>query len=228
MANIVVVLVVALAVFLFVRKDGGRKTDQKKYLRALARYLRVEIADGEEEVSRIQFDYKGQTFLYEHLEDAGMHGRISHRAVLKGRTPSDLTLGFSERVRKTLRSSSNETLQDVVDNPWGGTADQVPLPKALQDFEVHTNQAVKAAQLLADEQILGVFLKFKYRDSVGHPRMPLEIIGGEVVLHFAPAGEPSPNVTNIQYNVGSIEDYASQLLPLLEKLRGGGGPGAGA
>ena len=221
MVNIVVVLVVALAVFLFVRKDGEGKTDQKKYLRSLARYLRVEMPAGDdEEISRIQFDYKGQTFLYEHLEDAGLHGRVSHRAVLKGRTPTDLTLGLSERVRKTLRSSSNETLQDVVDNPWGGVFEQVPLPKALQDFVVHTNQYAKAAQLLSDEQVLNIFLKFKYRDSVGHPRMPLEIIGGEVVLHFAPAGEPSPNVTNIQYNVGSIEDYASQLLPLLEKLQG--------
>ena len=217
MGNFIVLLVAGLAIFVFLKKDTSKSSDNKRYLKSMAKFLgQGKTAQSDDPYpQRIDFMYEGNRFIFEHIEESVSGGKTLHRACLKAETPLPLTLNFTERSRQSMRVSL-ESLLDVA-NPYA--AGQIPVPKSLGEFELSTNDRLKTVELLNDEKILKIFESFKNRDAVGHPIMSLEIVEGFVILHFHPPGGLKPGLLNLQLNVSSIEDYLRKLLPLITKLK---------
>ncbi|HOY08780.1 MAG TPA: hypothetical protein PLB05_01750 [Candidatus Omnitrophota bacterium] len=216
MNNFIVLGIIGLVILIFVKKDTSKSADAKKYLKAMAKFLgQGQDLQGDDPCpQRIDFMYAGKPFVFEHIEESVSGGKKRHRACLKGETPLPLTLNFSERSRTSIRVSLDSLLD--VTNPQALT--HIPLPKGLGDFELITNDRLKAIELLSDERILKTFEAFKNRDAVGHPVMSLEIVEGFVILHFHPPGGLKPSLLNLQLNVSSIEEYIKKILPLILKM----------
>ncbi|MFA5261908.1 MAG: hypothetical protein WC450_11835 [Candidatus Omnitrophota bacterium] len=216
MNNLIVLLIVGLVIFIYIKKDTSKSVDAKKYLKAMAKFLGQgkAVQSDEPYPQRIDFMYEGKPFIFEHVEESVSGGKKRHRAFLKAETPLPLTLDFTERSRTSIRVSLDSMLD--VANPQ--TLAHIPLPKGLSDFVLSTNDRLKAIELLSDEKILKIFESFKNRDSVGHPVMSLEIVEGFVILHFHPPGGLKPSLLNLQLNVSSIEEYIKKILPLIVKM----------
>ena len=217
MGNFIVLLIAILLVFIFVKKDTSKSADAKRYLKAMAKFLgQGKTAQSDDPYpQRIDFVYEGNRYIFEHIEESVSGGKTRHRACLKAETPLSLTLNFNERSRQSIRVSLDSLLD--VSNPHALA--HIPLPKRLSEFELSTNDRLKAIELMSDDKILKIFENFKNRDAVGHPVMSLEIVEGYVLLHFHPPGGLKPGLLNLQLNVSSIEEYIRKILPLVEKLK---------
>jgi len=217
MNNLIVLGIIGLVIFIFIKKDTSKSNNAKKYLKSMAKFLGQgkELQGDDAYPQRIDFIYEGKPFVFEHIEETVSGGKRIHRACLKAQTPLPLTLNFTERSRQSMRASL-DSLLDVA-NPQALA--RIPLPKGLSDFELSANDGLKAVEVLSDDKIQKIFESFKNRDSVGHPVMSLEVVEGFVILQFhPPGGGLKPSLLNLQLNVSSIEEYIKKILPLIVKL----------
>ncbi len=216
MGNFIFLLIIGLVAFIFIKKDVNKPSTAKRYMKAMAKFLGYKNPEGDKDAlpNRIEFTYEGHPFVYEHIEESVSRGKVLHRGCLKAKTSLNLTINFTERSRQSIRVN----LDTLLDASTPSTPGQIPLPKIFEDFELITNDRIKAIELFSDNQMLKMFQKFKNRDSVGHPVMSLEIVEGFVVLHFHPPGGLKPSLMNLQLNVTSIEEYIRTILPLVKKL----------
>ena len=220
MTNIIILVVILVVAFIFLSRDFGGKKDHKKYLFALARFLGYTVKPEQGQYPEsIPFEYKGHHFSYEHIEEVSLDGQVLHRAILKSETEDSLTLSFTERSSGTILRTNVDTLSDMMQNPWGLEAAGSRVPAGFEEFVLFTNQQDKAADVLADDKCLKIFAKWKNKDTVGHPVMPLEILEGNIVLHLSPPGGRSPCVQDLQIQPGVIQEYAEILIPLVDKLK---------
>lgn len=219
--NVVILVVLGLivAIAFFNKEIFSLKPKGNVYVGKLASYLGVPMEEVQDwcQIKRVTFEYKGQTFVYEHQEDNDGPEAGPSQGFLRAKTKDDVTLHLSEQKRTTLKSSVT-SLEDIAKNPWGADTDKVSLPQVLQEFVLTTNNSKMAREILADEKIVRIFTKFKNRDNRGKPIMSLEVAGGEVILHFHPIGGWAPSVFDLQVNPSSIEDFADTLLALVEKI----------
>ena len=217
----VVLLVIGIvgAIIFLSRKGVTNKRTREEYLRELADFLeaKVENLSEQENSYKIEFVYQNQPFVYEDIEDVGFK-EVHYKAFLKGKTESSLNLSFIERARDAIRSDV-QSFAEIASSPWGRTSGEVQVPKALKEFSVLTNHPGKANELLGDEQVVGVFSRFKSVGLRGHPVMSLEIQGGVVLLRFHPPGGLRPSIFNVQSNVTSIENYMNKLIIVMDKIK---------
>lgn len=210
------VLIFAVAVFLFAGKNPERK--RLNALNALAHLLEssVQEMEGQENSFKIPFNYKGKEFVFEDIEEAGFHMQAFNRALLKLKTPVNLTIGFSERDLATVKDnlSSIEELR----NPWMQNVGKVIVPKELIRFNISTNNHQLTSALLADTVVLKTFEKYKDTDSRGHPVMSLEVVEGFVILKLHTVGGIRPSLLNLYNNVSVIEQYLERLLTIGNKI----------
>ncbi len=213
-----IVILLALIIYFTMNTPMGIK-QRTKYLESMAHLFesKLEPVLGAENSYRMNFNYHGNECSYEEIE-VQTSKSISHCGFLKVRTPSRLSLSFTERARTQIRSNV-QSLEDVAASMWGTSAERVTLPKHLQDFHVYTNNTTIANKFLKDEKVIKIFTAYRNRDSRGHPVMSLEIVEGVISLEFHTPGELTPSIIDLQHNVTAAETYLQELLIIAEALK---------
>ncbi len=208
----IIVLFVVINVFLSDKKDP-----RPIYLGQLAGFVgsSLEKMEGVENSYRVKFVYQGREFAFEDIEDPGFRSH-SYKGYLKIATPVNLTLSFTEKSRPSIRANI-KSINDI-SNPWGGGAQKVHLPKALEEFEAFSNNPEIANQLLSDDSVIREFLKFKSRESRGYPVMSLEIMSGTIALKYHPRNELTPNLFTLRHRVQLVAEHAKSLMVVADKL----------
>lgn len=216
---ILIIVVFAAGIVYLSTTTSPKREPRKHYLGQIAGLFEgaLEPLPGSENSFEIRFSYQGQEFRYQDVEIAEFR-QVAHRGYLKMKTPSNLTLRFTERPPATIRVEP-KSIEDVGTSMWGKSVEQVRLPKALQEFSVYTNNFFNANKLLADDKITKTIVGYKNRDSRGHPLMSMEISDGEVILEFHPTEDLRPSVLDLHHNPTSIEGYLKELSLLAGALK---------
>ena len=218
--NILIILaaVIMVGAIIFLTMVSSQRTTRKGYLKNLMAFVEGEMTsiEGAENSFRIQFIYKEKEFIYEDIEEQGFNNALFHSSYLKVRTKSDLNLAFTEKERHRIRDNVS-SLKDI-HSPWKQNVGKVMLPEELEPFSVYTNNPMLINELMRDEQIIRIFVRFKNVDSRGHPLMSLEIMDGTIILKFHSTAGLRPNLFDLQQNVTLIEDFLEKLVSIVDKV----------
>ena len=216
--TLVVLLVFGVIAVIFLTMGSDAQARRRHALQSLSKLLGAPLESmvGEENSFRIFFKYQGRECTYEDTEEKGFKGQIFRRGILKVKTAVKLTIGFSERDSATVKENV-ETFADI-SNPWAQNVGRLSVPKALERFNVFTNNNQLVNMLFTDEVALKTFERFKNVDSRGPPVMSLEVFDGVLGLKFHSAGGLNPSLVNFHGNVSSIEEYLSKISVLAEKI----------
>jgi hypothetical protein len=189
-----------------------------EFLQKLEKFLdgRLETIDNQENSFRINFTFEGQPFVYEDIEDKGFKDK-NYKAFLKAQTSQQLTLNFTEKGQSTRIRSEIFLASEIPNEPIQESI-KVHVPNSLQDFNIHTNNPVRANKLLEEKKIAHIFSVFKNVDKRGNPFMSLAIIDGMVILEFHSAPSYKPNLKALRDSIRSVEDYLDTLLVVINKL----------
>jgi len=218
LTTVVLVCVAIFAVVIFLTAGADAEGRRIRAMKTLADLMggRVEKLEEQGNSFVVRFEYKGVPFIYEDIEEKGFGDQPFRRGLLKHQTASNLTMGFSERdmgaVKETVTSFAD------VHTPWVQNIGKVIVPPPLAKFSIFTNNATLANQLLADEQILKIFEKFKNMDSRGHPVMSLEVFEGVVQIKFHSTGGIKPSLFSLHNNVSSIDTYLDKIILVAEQI----------
>jgi len=221
MNPLIVFLIVGMVVAIIYLGSGSahKRPSRKKFLEKMVSFLEGRLEDLEQYKNsfKIVFDYKGQTFWFEDIEEQGFHGENTYKAFLKAKTSSPLTICLTERSRSSVRPNV-ENIQDI-SNRWAQDRAEVGLPKELEEFSIYTNHPSQTRALLSDEKIAKIFSAFKNRGSRGYPSMSLEVMDGTVVVAYHTQDDLLPSLLDLQQNISSIEKYLDMMLKVTEKIK---------
>ncbi len=215
-----IVLLVIVGVVAFVLRPKERKTEIEPiridYLREMARYYegRLEPLPTAPDDYRVTFDFEGRTLIFEESGDEGFYGRTERRGLLRICGDGGLSLSLVEKKDSGLRSTAY-SMSDLA--AGGGLAAGFILPKGLDVFQVRTNSLSKAAALLGNPEVAKVFEAYKYRDARGRWGEALEIVKGDLLLHFYAQDRP-PALFEIRNEFHRIEEHAQRLDVVIEEL----------
>ncbi len=218
-----IILAFLMGIVLLSAKSPLRKLTREKFLEELTKFLegKIEVIDDDKEDGksfRIRFEFKGEGFLYEDLESKGFKGKI-YRSYLKIKTPSQLTLTFTEKERSTKILSSDILIASEVVAQYIDANAFLQVPEYLKDLKISTNDTEEANRLLEDKRIASLFRKYRNVDARGYHFLCLGIIDGVVILEFRPEKSNKPSISAIQENISSIDDYLEELIVFSRKLR---------
>ncbi len=215
-------LLLFIVMIYLLRHTPTKSIQRSDYLRSMAHFFEGQLsAIPENENSfRIQFKYRGYECFYEDIELAGLRAETtSYLGYLKVKSSANLKLTFSEKVRTQIRSNA-QSLDEVANSRWGTLQGQVRLPKELAEFHAYTNNPEWANQFFNDSKMLKVFVKYKNRDSRGHPVLSLQITDGVVALEFHSQGQSKPSLLELEHNVTCAETYLQELISIAKVLEG--------
>ncbi|MCB9771418.1 MAG: hypothetical protein H6754_02575 [Candidatus Omnitrophica bacterium] len=222
MATIVIIIsVVLLGILIVVAVVAPTKVRHSDYVNKMAHFFegQVEPIPDNENSFRVRFNYRGYECIYEHVDLPGLQkGSASQIGYIKLKSPSKLSLSFTERSRTQIRSNA-QSLEDVAKSRWGSSQGQVRLPPSLLDFHVYSNNPELANKLLNDAKIVKVFNSYKNRDSRGHPVLSIGIMEGVVALEFHAPGELKPSILELQHNVTAAEVYLREMIVLVDAIK---------
>ena len=108
MPHWIVLLVVGMivAIIFLSRESPQEGAVRKKFLEAMADFLegRLEKLERYDNSYKINFEYEGKVFCFEDIEEQAFQRR-THKGFLKAKTPTKLTLSFTEKSRTAIRSN---------------------------------------------------------------------------------------------------------------------------
>ena len=163
MLLVLIVLLFLGGIILLSTKSPLKKKTRAQFLQELADLLEgvlEPIEDNEGENSfRIKFQFKGQEFVYEDLEKKGFKEKI-YKAYLKARTPSKLTLTFTEK-RRSTKIRTDIFIASEVSTEHVNEHVQLQVPENLKDLKVFTTDPVAANQIFEDNKTAAILKKFK-------------------------------------------------------------------
>ena len=217
-----VVLALLAGIILLSAKSPLRKLTREKFLEELAKFLEgtmEPINDGEDagKSFRILFKFKGEEFVYEDLETQGFKDKV-YKTYVKVKTPSKLTLTFTEKKRSTRIRSDIFIASDISTQHINEEA-SLQVPESLKDLKAFASDISEANKLLEDKKIVSVFKKYKNIDTSGYPFLSLGIIDGVVILEFRSAKTDKPNISALREDISSIDNYLEQLIMIVRKLK---------
>lgn len=210
-------LLVAGIVFLSSQSVSTEKS-REEFLREVAKLIdgKLEALAGQEGCYQILFNFEGQHFTYEDVEDKGFSGKLN-KAYLKAETATKLVLSFTEKERKTKILSNIFIASSIPDEPIKENK-KVNVPEALKSFAVHTNDIAMTNRFLEDAKVVDVLCQFKNSDPRGFLSLPFKIVDGVVMLEFSSSHRFKPNLPMLKSNVHLLENYLDQLLIIIAKL----------
>ena len=209
--------IIAATVYLLTAKSPQRQTPRLVYLNALAKYLEGRVTPLTDNSYQILFLYEGKNFIFEDVEDVAIHKTI-FKGLLKLKVDRPFTLSFMERPRTAIRSNISSTTSEFT-TVWAEDSGAVRSPKALSEFQIMTNNPQMANLLLADQESVAVFARFKNQNNRGLPVMSLEILEGVLTLKFHSTEDLKPALMDLQHNVTRIDEYLDQMLIVLKKVQ---------
>lgn len=200
-----------------------KKRTREGYLQDLAKFLEGELEPIEEGALdnsfRVRFKFSGEEFVYEDTEELGFKSKI-YKGYLKIKTPSKLTLTFTEKKRST-KIRTDIFIASEISTQQLEKHIRPNVPDHLKDFKVFTNDSLEANKLLEDKKISNIFKQFKNINSRGYPFSSIGIIDGAVILEFFSDRAFSPNLASLWSDVASIENYLNKLMVIVRKLKEG-------
>jgi hypothetical protein len=203
-------------------KSPLKRLTREEFLQELTKFLEgaIELIGNEKEDGRsfrIRFKFKGQEFLYEDLESQGFKNKV-YRGYLKVKTPSKLTLTFTEKERST-RIRSDIFMASEVSAHYIDAHAFLQVPECLKDLKASTNDTMEANRILEDKKIVSILRKYANIDTRGYHYLSLGIIDGVVILEFSSEKTNKPNISAIRENIPSIDDYLEELVVFFKKLK---------
>jgi len=218
---VLIVLLSLGGIILLSGKSPFEKKTRELFLQELAKLLNgtLELIEGEDDESsfRILFRFEGEDFVYEDLEKKGFKSKV-YKAYLKVKTPSKLTVRFTERKHSTKIKTdifiASEVSTNYVDEHVG-----LEVPKHLKDLNVTTNDTIEANRLFDDRKISSILKRYKNVDSRGYPFLSLGLVDGTVTLEFHAATTFQPNLSALQGDIASIEDHLEKIMVIVRKLK---------
>ena len=222
---IIFLIIVIVVVFFFLRGTSlSKKKTREQALQDLTHFLegtREPIA-AEDDAScsyRIRFQFGGEPFIYEDHEKQGFKNKV-YEAYLRVKTPSTLTLAFTEKQRSTTIRTDIFIASDISSQD-AAIYKKLHIPKVFKDLNVSTNDTDFANALFEDWKITDTFKRFKNVDSRGYPFLSIGIVKGEVILVFHEESKFNPSLMSLYSDIASMEDYLDQMLILVKKLKTG-------
>ncbi len=221
-AVIVIVLLVGGIVY-FSLTVSGRKKTREQFLRELAEFMEgsLESFHGPDQPNafRVVFDFEGEKFIYEDLEEVSFHEKL-FKGYLKSQigTPLDLYFTEKEKSEKIIQPGTHFQSPKSVGQSFKEKI-KVDMPKILRHFNVYTNHAEDTNSLLADDKVARVFAEFKNADSRGRSFLSLRILHGEIILDFYSAGNYTPSRSDLMNNVASMENYVKKFLLIIKRIK---------
>ena len=219
--NVFIGLLIAAMVgaIIFLSLNTAPQDKRKAYLKKLKDFLEgnLESIEGEDDSYRITFHYKNNEFVYEDIQQHTFGDRVFYQGYLRVNTGTNLVLSFTERERTAMRDSVS-SLQDI-HSPWKQNIGKVMLPEDLNRFKLFTNEPALAQRLLADEEVVKIFVKFINMDRRAHPVMSLEVLEGIVVLRFYSSGGFRPSLFDLVENYTAIEPYLEIMTYMTGRIR---------
>lgn len=213
-----IVLIFLGGIILLNMKSPAGKRTREQFLQELSKFLEGALEHSDDDnVYRIKFRFKGEEFVYEDHEEQGFKDKV-YKAYLRVKTPSKLTLTFTEkkrsmRIKSDIFIASEVSTQDVKEYV------QLQVPKFLKDLKVFTNNPDHANEIFDDRKMTAVLKRFKNVDNRGFPFSSLLIVKGEVILEFRSMKACYPNMFNLQADIPSIDDCLERLIVVVRKLK---------
>ena len=190
-------------------KSPFEKKTREQFLQELAGFLEGTFESLGDEVYgrsfRLLFRFGGEEFIFEDLEKQGFRDKV-YVAYLKVKTPSKLTLTFTEK-RRSMRIRTDIFMASEISTQQAEDHVLLQVPKYLKDLKVSTNDPVVANKLFEDKKAAAVFRQFKNVDSRGYPFLSIGIVDGTVILEFHSVKAFNPSLSNLWADIASIEDY---------------------
>ena len=200
----------------FKRVDKGRD----EFLKEIEKFLGAAVLpiQGKENCFYLPFNFEGEDFVFEYIEEQGFNNTVC-RAALKVKMPGKFNFAFLERSNDLVRHSSVLEISGL-DRNVAGQKGRFKMPKALELFDVATNDAKLAQKILSDKELVHIFSEFSNIKGTGYPFVSLRIVESELVLEFHPKDSASlPNLSFLYSDVSSLEDYCLKMLKAVKRLK---------
>jgi hypothetical protein len=219
-----IILMVAIAlvgIIVLSAKSPFQKTTREQFLEQLAQFLEGTLEpileEGYEHCYRIKFNFEDEEGVYEDLEKKGFKAKV-YSAYLKIKTPSQLTLTFTEK-KHSMKIRSDIFIASEVSSQTVEKRVRLQVPDYLSDLNVSANDAVTANALLEDIKIAGVLKRMKNVDDRGYSFLSIGIIDGIVSMEFHAQSSFKPNLTALRNDMASIDDYLDDMMIIVRKLK---------
>jgi len=185
-------------------------------LERLNKFLEGQLTplEGYEQGYKITFHFDGTDFVFEDIEEEGFQEKV-HKAFLKTKTQTNLTITFTESERATIRSNIVKALE-ITDKP----IEKLAIPKELKRFKVFTNDIEKTNALFGDPRVLDIFVHYANTGLRGEPSMSLKIQDGWIVLEFFSSVTMRPNLFDVMQSPAKIESQVINLIRLAKVVEG--------
>lgn len=221
-AAVVLIVVIALAgIVLLSAKSPLHKSTREHFLQRLAKFLDGTLEpildEGYENSYRIKFSFDGEECVYEDFEKTGFKDKV-YSGFLKVKTPSKLTLTFSER-KHSLKIRSDIFIASDVSTQVVDQRVRLKVPDYLKDLDVAATDAATANELLEDKKVAGILKKMQNIDDRGYSFLSLGIINGAVTMAFHAQGSYKPNLSALRNDIASVEDYLDDMIFIARKLK---------
>lgn len=208
-------ILLAGIVFLFLQPKSEEKP-RAEILAQLAKYFEgtVEQLDGYKDAFLLKFSFDGKDFYYDDVPESGFASE-TFKGVLKCETGIKMSLEFAERKKGAVKS--HMVMMTNVSN--ARTPPKVKVPKCLDSFIIHTDDAERTACLFEDAKILQFLQGLKNMDRRGYPSMAFRIVDGTLMITFSPIGSFKPNRQALFLRPSYLESYLEKMITISKKLQ---------
>lgn len=211
---IVTVVVIVLAIVFLSGRSLTKSKTREEYLQELAAYLEGQLSPltGQTPGYQIVFKFEGRDFIFEDVEQEGFQEKV-HKAYLKIKTNSSLTINFTEGSRMTIRSEIVKA-SDIKDEQ----IERLMVPKELKKFKVFANDIEKANELFEDPKTKGLFVHYFNTGTRGEPAMALRLQDGLLTLEFFESVAMRPSLYDLMETPAKIENELYNILTLTKLI----------
>ena len=221
-AAVILIIVIVLGGLISLNvKSPFQRATRENFLQRLAKFLdgalEPILEEGYENCYRIKFHFEGEECVYEDFEKKGFKDKV-YSGCLKVKTPSKLTLTFTER-KHSLKIRSDIFIASDVSTQVVEERVRLQVPDYLKDIGVAANDAAVANALLEDKKVAAVLKRMKNIDDRGYSFLSLGVIDGAVTLEFHVQGSFKPNLAALRNDMVSIEDYLDDMILIARKLK---------
>ena len=213
---IVIIVGFVLGIIVLSAHAPHKSKTRAEYLEGLSKFLEGQLTplEGYEQGYKIQFNFEGLDFVFEDIEEEGFQEKV-HKAFMKTKTQTNLTISFTEGARATIRSNIVKA-SEITDQP----IEKLVIPKELKRFTIFTNNIEETNDLFANPRILRIFIHYANTGARGEPAMALKIQDGLIVLEFFSRVTMRPNLFDVMQSPAKIETELFHLIRLAKAVEG--------
>ena len=214
---IISIIILAVAIVLLHKETAQGGPSREQFLSQLEKLTEAPCVpiDGQPNCFRISFDFEKQKFIFEDIEEPGFKGNV-FKAYLKTQTNTQLSLNFTEK-KRNVKIRSDVLIASDIQEPEVEEK-KLHMPKALEKFDVHSNDLDFMDTLLKDKKFVRSLIRWKNVDDRGFSFLPIKIINGVIILEFYPVRTFKPSREALKTDTHTLEDYLDQLRVIVDRI----------